>query len=81
MTVNNIQFTQIEIRITKYLFKHYNNKLNARQLARILNINHAHANKLCNLLTEKLLLTKEAIGNSIYSYLGLIPRGSAPKDF
>ena len=66
MAVNNIQFTRIEIRIAKYLFKHYNDRYNARQLARILNINHAHANKLCNILADKQLLTKEKIGNSVF---------------
>ncbi len=39
---------------------------NPRQLARILNINHAHANKLCNLLADKKLLIKENIGNSVF---------------
>ena len=66
MAVNNIQFTKIEIQIAKYLFKHYKNRYNARQLARILNINHAHANKLCNILADKYLLTKEEIGNSVF---------------
>src|SRR3990167_2558936 len=66
MAVNNIQFTRIEIRIAKYLFKHYNDRYNARQLARILNINHAHANKLCNILADKHLLAKEKIGNSVF---------------
>lgn len=66
MAVNNIQFTRIEIRIAKYMFKHYKDRYNARQLARTLNINHAHANKLCNLLTDKKLLVKEEIGNSVY---------------
>jgi len=66
MAVNNIQFTKIEIQIAKYLFKHYKDRYNARQLARILNINHAHANKLCNILADKQLLTKEEIGNSIF---------------
>lgn len=66
MTANNIQFTKIEIYIAKYLFKHYKNRCNARQLARILNINHAHSNKLCNLLTDKKLLVKEEIGNAAY---------------
>ena len=66
MTANNIQFTQIEIRIAKYLFKHYKEKHNARQLAKLLNINHAHSNKLCNILANKRLLTKEAIGNTAY---------------
>ncbi len=66
MAVNNIQFTKIEIQIAKYLFKHYKDRYNARQLARLLNINHAHANKLCNLLVNKNILVKEAIGNSIY---------------
>ena len=66
MTANNIQFTKIEIHIAKYLFKHYKDKDNARQLARILNINHAHANKLCNLLSSKNILIKEELGNSAY---------------
>ena len=66
MAVNNIQFTKIEIQIAKYLFKHYKDKYNPRQLARILNINHAHTNKLCNLLADKKLLIKENIGNSIF---------------
>ena len=66
MDVNNIQFTKIEIQIVKYLFKHYKDRYNPRQLARILNINHAHANKLCNILADKQLLTKEEIGNSIF---------------
>ena len=66
MAVNNIQFTKIEIQIAKYLFKHYNERYNARQLARILEINHAHANGLCNILTNKQLLTKEKIGNSAF---------------
>src|SRR3989344_9271576 len=69
MDVNNIQFTKIEIKILKYLFKHYRDKYNARQLAKILDINHAHANKLCNALVEKKLLIKEEIGNSsFFSY-------------
>ena len=66
MAVNNIQFTKIEIRIAKYLFKHYKDRYNPRQLAKILNINHAHTNKLCNLLTDKKLLIKEDIGNSVF---------------
>ena len=66
MTVNNIQFTRIELQIVKYLFKHYKKGYNARQLARILDINHAHANKLCNLLADKHLLAKREMGNSIF---------------
>ena len=66
MTANNIQFTKIELQIAKYLFKHYKDDYNARQLAKILNINHAHANKLCNLLTDKKLFLKKRIGNSVY---------------
>ncbi len=66
MDVNNIQFTKIEIQIAKYLFKHYKDRFNARQLARILDINHAHANKLCNLLVSKKLFIKEEIGNSVF---------------
>src|SRR3989344_6097731 len=66
MAVKNIQFTKIEIRIAKYLFKHYQDRYNPLQLARILNINHAHANKLCDILADKHLLTKEEIGNSVF---------------
>ena len=66
MAVNNIQFTKIEIQIAKYLFKHYKDRHNSRQLAKILSINHAHANKLCNLLAGKKLLIKEKIGNSFF---------------
>ena len=66
MAVNNIQFTKIEIQIAKYLFKHYKDGYNARQLARILDINHAHANKLCNLLADKKLLVRDEIGNSVF---------------
>jgi len=66
MVVNNIQFTKIEIQIVKFLFKHYRDKYNSRQLARVLNINHAHTSKLCNLLASKNLLVREEIGNSVY---------------
>jgi hypothetical protein len=66
MTANNIQFTKIEIQIAKYLFKHYKDSYNARQLARLLDINHAHANKLCSQLARKNLLTKKDIGNAVY---------------
>ncbi len=66
MAAINIQFTRIEIKIAKYIFKHYKNRHNARQLAKILNINHAHANKLCHLLTNKNLLIDEDIGNATY---------------
>ncbi|MDP2906506.1 MAG: hypothetical protein Q8O03_01050 [Nanoarchaeota archaeon] len=66
MAVNNIQFTKIEIQIAKHLFKHYKDRYNARQLARVLDINHAHTNKLCNILADKKLLVKEEVGNSVY---------------
>ena len=66
MDAKNIQFTKIEILIAKYLFKHYKDRYNARQLAGALDINHAHANKLCNILSDKQLLVKEEIGNSRY---------------
>ncbi len=66
MAVKNIQFTKIEIQIAKHLFKHYRDRYNARQLSRILNVNHAHANKLCNLLADKKLLVREEIGNSFF---------------
>jgi len=68
MTVNNIQFTKIEIQIAKYLFKNYKNRYNARQLAKLLDINHAYTNKLCNILADKKLLVREKIGNSIFFY-------------
>src|SRR3989344_131359 len=70
MAVKNIQFTKIEIQIAKYLFKHYKDRYNARQLSKILNINHAHANKLCNLLVYKKLLVREEIGNSVFFSYG-----------
>lgn len=66
MDANNIQFTKIELQIVKYLFKHYKDTFNSRQLAKLLDINHAHANKLCNSLVKKLLLKKEEIGNAVY---------------
>ena len=66
MDVNKIQFTKIELQIIKYYFKHYKDRLNSRQLARLLDINHAHANKLCNSLVKKFLLKKEEIGNAVY---------------
>lgn len=66
MDAYNIQFTRIEIIIVKYLFKHYKDRFNSRQLAKALNINHAHASKLCSNLAKKLLLKKEDIGNARY---------------
>jgi len=66
MDVNNIQFTKIEIQIAKHLFKHFKDKYNPRQLAKVLSINHAHANKLCNSLVKKAVLVKEEVGNSVY---------------
>ncbi len=66
MAVINIQFTPVEIRLVKYLFKHYQDKFNARQLAKLLNLNHAHVNKLCHLLANKNLFVKEKLGNSVY---------------
>ncbi len=66
MDANNIQFTKIELQIAKHLFKHFKERFNSRQLSKVLNINHAHANKLCNLLTKKRLLKREEIGNAVY---------------
>ncbi len=66
MDVNNIQFTKIELLITKHLFKHFKDRFNSRQLGKALSINHAHANKLCNSLAKKMLLKKEEIGNAAY---------------
>ena len=64
--IQQISFTKIEIKIAKHLFKHYKKKYNARQLAKALDINHAHTNNLCNLLLQKELLLKEDLGNSAY---------------
>ena len=66
MSVNNIQFTKIEIKILKYIFKHFKDRYNARQLAKSLSLNHSHVNKLCGSLLKKKLLEREEIGNSIY---------------
>lgn len=66
MDANNIQFTRIEMQIAKYLFKHYKESYNARQLARVMGLNHAHVNKLCNVLVEKKLAVKKDIGNAVY---------------
>jgi len=66
MVTNNIQFTKIEIQIAKYLFKHYKDRYNTRQLAKALNINHAHANKLCKRLEDKKLLVSEKMANSVF---------------
>lgn len=66
MAVKNTQFTKIELRLITYLFKHYKEKLNARQLAKVLSLNHAHVNKLCRSLVDKKLLTKEDLGNAVY---------------
>ena len=66
MSVKNTQFTKLEIKILKYVFKHYLDKYNARQIARDLSLNHAHVNKLCNLLEKKNLFLKENMGNSSY---------------
>ncbi len=66
MAVKNICFTPVEIRLVKYLFKHYQDKFNARQLAKLLHLNHAHVNKLCHLLANKDLVIEERLGNSIY---------------
>lgn len=69
MVTKNIQslnFTRLEIKIIRYVFRHYKDKLNARQLARILRINHANATKLCKALVKKRLLIKEELGNAVY---------------
>ena len=66
MDASNIQFTKIELQIVKYLFKHYKDKFNSRQLAKLLSINHAHANKLCNSLAKKMVLNREELGNAVY---------------
>lgn len=66
MDAKNIQFTRVEIQVIKYVFKHYKDRYNARGLAKVLSLNHAHINKLCNNLADKRLLLKEEIGNAIY---------------
>ncbi|PIN80369.1 hypothetical protein COV11_04130, partial [Candidatus Woesearchaeota archaeon CG10_big_fil_rev_8_21_14_0_10_30_7] len=66
MDVNNIQFTLLEIKITRFIFKHYGEKYNPRKLAKVLNMNHAHANKLCKCLVKKNLFKIEQIGNATY---------------
>ena len=66
MDVKNIQFTPLELKIAKYLFKHYTEKYNGRQMARALDVNHAHVNLLCRGLVKKMLLQKEDLGNSVY---------------
>jgi|GEM_PF-1433464 len=66
MDAKNIQFTEIELKIAKYIFRHYRDRYNPRQLAKLMDINHAHANKLCNSLADKDILTKERIGNAAY---------------
>ncbi|MBU0627616.1 MAG: hypothetical protein KKC75_00360 [Nanoarchaeota archaeon] len=66
MSANNIQFTKVEIQILKFIFKHFKDRFNARQISKILSLNHAHTNKLCSGLYKKKLLLKEKIGNSIY---------------
>ncbi len=55
--------------MAKYLFKHYKDKFNSRQLAKLRNINHAHANNLCNSLAKKLLLKKEEVGTGKESFI------------
>jgi len=66
MAAINIQFTKIEIQIASCLFKHYKERFNPRQLARLLKVNHANANRLCKILAEKQLIRREEIGNSQY---------------
>ncbi|MBI5389300.1 hypothetical protein HZB01_02885 [Candidatus Woesearchaeota archaeon] len=66
MAAKNIQFTPLELQIATYLFKHCKDKHNPRQLAKLLQVNHAHANKLCNQLAAKQILQKESIGNAVY---------------
>lgn len=66
MCAKKIQFTKTEIKILKFIFKHFKDRYNARQIAKILSLNHAHVNKLCNSLAEKKLFKREEIGNSIY---------------
>lgn len=66
MVNNNIHFTKIEIRLIKFIFKHYKDKFNPREIARIIKLNHANINILCNSLHEKGLLKKEKLGNSIF---------------
>lgn len=75
MSVNNIHFSKIEIQLAIYIFKQYKNKYNARQLARLLHINHAHTNTLCRALVDKRLIVKQELGNSVFfSYNYTAPR-------
>ncbi|MFH1134307.1 MAG: hypothetical protein V1735_07525 [Nanoarchaeota archaeon] len=64
--IQELSFTKLELRIVKYLFRHYKDRYTPRSLARVLGVNHAHANSICALLQKKGLLTKEDIGNSDY---------------
>ena len=66
MYSNNIQFTKLELRLVTFVFKHFNSKYNARQLAKMLHVNHAHVGKLCKVLVSKLLFVKEELGNAVY---------------
>jgi len=69
MSLKNIQklsFTKIEIEIIKFLFKHFKDKYNARQIARELLLNHANVNRLCSSMVHKNLLRKEVLANSIF---------------
>jgi hypothetical protein len=64
--IQHSSFSKLELTLLKYIFRHYKEKLNPRTLARTLDINHAHATKLCASLAEKSLLKKEELGNSIF---------------
>jgi predicted nucleotidyltransferase len=64
--IQELSFSKLELRIVKYLFRHYKDRYTPRSLARLLDLNHAHVNKNCSLLQKKGLLTKEDIGNADY---------------
>lgn len=64
--IHSLNFTKIEIQLIRFIFKHYKEKLNARQIAKVMGLNHAHLTKLCNLLVAKNLLKKEELGNAAY---------------
>jgi predicted nucleotidyltransferase len=66
MDALDIHFTKIELKLVKYIFKHFKDTYNARCLSKILDLNHAHVNKLCKGLVEKNILNKREMGNACY---------------
>lgn len=64
--IYELSFTKNELKIARFVFKHFKEKFNARQIARELKINHAHTNKLCDVLTKKKIFHQEDLGNASY---------------